>query len=132
MTMQINENYAQSRTGCAERMKEKQAVPNVEKAKETEETKKAAESQNSDLLTEPQDVYISSEESAKESAGVYRIGQDENGSRKIFFDDPEKADRADQKEDTEGRKLKADENSKKSRKKHVSAIQIRWIRRLKN
>ena len=48
---------------------------------------------NSGKLPEPQDEYISSEKSGKKPMGLYRIGQDENGNRKIFFDDP-KADHA--------------------------------------
>lgn len=80
-------------------MKEKQAALREEKAKEAKETKAAAEEKGSGKLSEPQDIYISSEKSGKEPAGLYRIGQDENGSRKIFFEDPDKADRADGKEE---------------------------------
>ena len=82
-TTEINGNYEHSRTGYAERVNEK--------AKETEEKKSGS-------LSEPQDEYISSEKSGKKPTGLYRVGQDENGNRKIFFDDP-KADHTDGKDD---------------------------------
>ena len=98
MAMQVNGNYDHSRTDYAERVKEKQAVWRAEKAKEAE---KAAEEKKPGKLSEPQDEYISSEKSGKKPTGLYRVGQDENGSRKIFFDDP-KADHADGKDDRSG------------------------------
>ena len=116
MAMQINGNYAQSKTDYAERVKEKQAALRAEKAKEAKETKEAAEEKGSGKLSEPQDVYIRSEKSGKEPVGLYRIGQDENGGRKIFFEDPDKADRADGKEEpkaekADGKKPKVDGDS---------------------
>jgi len=116
MAMQINGNYAQSKTDYAERVKEKQAALRAEKAKEAKETKEAAEEKGPGKLSEPQDVYISSEKSGKEPVGLYRIGQDENGSRKIFFEDPDKADRTDGKEEpkaekADGKKPKIDGDS---------------------
>ena len=107
---EINGNYAQSKTDYAERVREKQAALRAEKAKE------AAEEKGSGKLSEPQDVYISSEKSGKEPVGLDRIGQDENGGRKIFFDDPDKADRADGKEEpkaekADGKKPKVDGDS---------------------
>ena len=98
MSMQVNGNYEHSRTDSAERVKEKQAVWRAEKAKEAE---KAAEEKKPGKLSEPQDEYISSEKAGKKPTGLYRVGQDENGSRKIFFDDP-KADHADGKDDRSG------------------------------
>ena len=116
MAMQINGNYAQSKTDYAERVREKQAALRAEKAKEAKETKEAAEEKGSGKLSEPQDVYIRSEKSGKEPVGLYRIGQDENGGRKIFFEDPDKADRADGKEEpkaekADGKKPKVDGDS---------------------
>ena len=104
---EINGNHAQSKTDYAERVKEKQAALRAEKAKE------AAEEKGSGKLSEPQDVYIRSEKSGKEPVGLYRIGQDENGGRKIFFEDPDKADRADGKEEpkADGKKPKVDGDS---------------------
>lgn len=98
MAMQVNGNYEHSRTDYAERVKEKQAA---ERAKEAKEAEKAAEEKKSGRLSEPQDEYISSEKSGKKPMGLYRVGQDENGNRKIFFDDP-KADHADGKDDRSG------------------------------
>lgn len=116
MAMQINGNYAQSKTDYAEKVREKQAALKAEKAKEAKETKEAVEEKGSGKLSEPQDVYIRSEKSGKEPVGLYRIGQDENGGRKIFFEDPDKADRADGKEEpkaekADGKKPKVDGDS---------------------
>ena len=94
MAMQIHGNYDYSGTGYAERVKEKQADQRAEKAKEAE---KAAEEKNAGKLSEPRDEYISSEKSGQKPTGLYRVGQDENGNRKLFFDDP-KAGRADGKD----------------------------------
>ena len=107
---EINGNHEQSKADYAERVKEKQAALRAEKAKE------AAEEKGSGKLSEPQDVYISSEKSGKEPVGLDRIGQDENGGRKIFFEDPDKADRADGKEEpkaekADGKKPKVDGDS---------------------
>ena len=98
MAMQVNGNYEHSRTDYAERVKEKQAA---ERAKEAKEAEKSAEEKKSGRLSEPQDEYISSEKSGKKPTGLYRVGQDENGNRKIFFNDP-KADHADGKDDRSG------------------------------
>ena len=112
---EINGNHAQSKTDYAERVKEKQAALRAEKAKE------AAEEKGSGKLSEPQDVYISSEKSGKEPVGLYRIGQDENGGRKIFFEDPDKADRADGKEEpkADGKKPKIDDGDSQGKPAEV-------------
>ncbi len=41
-----------------------------------------------------QDEYISSEKAERRVSGLYRVAQDENGDRKIVYDDPHKKDRA--------------------------------------
>ena len=99
MAMQIHGNYDHSGTGYAEQVKEKQVAERAEKTKEAE---KAAEEKSSSRLPEPQDEYISSEKSGQRPIGLYRVGQDENGSRKIFFDAP-KAGRANGKDDCSGK-----------------------------
>lgn len=38
----------------------------------------------------PQDQYIKDSEEGKKPAGVYYLGKDENGKKKIFFNSPEK------------------------------------------
>lgn len=42
----------------------------------------------------PQDEYISSERAGNKPSGLYGLTQDENGNRKIFYDDPHKKDSA--------------------------------------
>lgn len=105
MTMQISRNYDPSQTNYTERMKEKQVAQRAEKAKEAD---KEIESEGVGKLSEPQDEYISSKKSGKEPTGLYRVGQDENGNRKIFFDAPSKASRIDEK-----KQPKVDKNSPK-------------------
>ena len=62
-------------------------------------------------MSEPRDEYISSEKSGQKPTGLYRVGQDENGSRKIFFDDPKaghangKDDRSEESEDGKAPKV---------------------------
>ena len=110
---EINGNYAQSKTDYAERVKEKQAALRTEKAKEAKETKEVAEEKGAGKLSEPQDVYIGSEKSGKEPAGLYRIGQDENGGRKIFFEDPDIEPKAD------GKKPKIDDGDSQGKPAEV-------------
>ncbi len=85
MAMQIHGSYDHSGTDYTERVKEKQAVSKPDKTKEAE---KAEEEKNAGQLIEPQDEYISSEKSEKKPTGLYRVEQDENGKRKIFYDNP--------------------------------------------
>ncbi len=103
MAMQISGNYDHSGINYAERVKEKEAAERAEKAKET-----GKQRQKALAVSEPQDEYISSEKSEKEPTGLYRIGQDDNGNRKIFFDDPNMDDRATAKE-----KMKVDDDRSK-------------------
>ena len=98
MAMQINGNYDDFKTGYAERMKERQFAESAEKVKETG---RETETKDSGKLSGAQDEYISSEKSGKKPTGLYRIGRDGNGSRKVFFDNP-KAVRADGKEPERG------------------------------
>ena len=112
MAMQIHGNYDHSGTDYAERVKGKQADQRAEKVKEAE---KAAEEKNAGKLSEPRDEYISSETSGQKPTGLYRVGQDEKGNRKLFFDDPKashaygKDDRFGESED--GKAPKADGGS---------------------
>lgn len=46
---------------------------------------------------EPQDEYISNEKSSRKAAGIYQVGQDGEGNRKIFFDGPAKSGNAQKK-----------------------------------
>lgn len=101
MEMRISGNYDNVQADYAERVKEKQA------AEMTKEAKKADTETAPKALSEPKDEYISGEKSGKEPAGLYRLGQDGNGSRKIFFDDPNRSGRTEGKEQP---KPKADGN----------------------
>lgn len=98
MAMQINGSYGQTQTDYMEKVREKQA----QKAKEAE--KKAGE-EKSGALSEPRDEYIRSEKSGKGPTGLYRVEQDENGNRKISYDDPKAAS-------ANGKAPKAEEDNK--------------------
>ncbi len=52
--------------------------------------KQLQERPDSERISEPKDEYISSEKSAGRPSGLYHIEQDENGRRKILFDDPKR------------------------------------------
>lgn len=83
MAMQIHGNYGYPKIQWTEEAKEKQAAAAAEKEREKKDA---------DRLSDPQDEYIPSEKQEKRNAGLYRVGQDENGSRKIFYDAPPKKD----------------------------------------
>lgn len=108
MSMEINERYHQSKINYAERIREEQASKRAEKAKETNEKTNAK-------ISEPQDEYISSEKSGTKPTGLYRVGQDEKGNRKIDYDDPKKSGNANEKEQP-----KVDENGSDNRQPKVS------------
>ncbi len=87
MAMQIHGNQDFPGTDYEERVKQGQTAGKADRTKETEN---AADVKGSDKQTGPRDEYISSEKSGKKPTGLYRVGQDENGNRKIFFEDPKK------------------------------------------
>lgn len=95
MSMRINEGSSYSRAGYAEEVKEKQAAQRAKKAEAAKEDAGASA---------PHDEYISSKKSGAKPSGLYRVGQDEKGGRKIFYDDPKKSAQADEKirSETEG------------------------------
>ena len=135
MAMQIHGNYDHSGTDYAERVKEKQADQRAEKVKEAE---KAAEEKNAGKLSEPRDEYISSEKSGQKPTGLYRVGQDEKGNRKIFFDDPkaghakEQDDRSEKSEDGKAPKVGGDSQGKPAEKCVTNTDKVdREIKKLK-
>jgi ABC-type phosphate transport system auxiliary subunit len=59
------------------------------------EVNKTDKSENDTSVNKiPQDEYISSEKAGNRPSGLYGLAQDENGNRKIVYDDPHKKDRA--------------------------------------
>lgn len=85
MSMEISGRYSRYQTDYAESLKAEQ-----EKAKETE--KGQNEENVSGKIPVPQDEYISSEKSGAKPSGLYQLGQDEEGRKKVFFDDPKKSE----------------------------------------
>lgn len=86
MSMIINGISHHSPTVYAEQAMEKEISHKAEKANDV---------MASDQASEPKDKYFYYEKSDAKPTGLYRMGHDKNGNRKIIFDDPNKADRAD-------------------------------------
>lgn len=88
MSMEVNGKYGQYATDYTKRLEEeREKVKEIEKEQNGEKT--------SGKLSDLRDEYISSEKSGVKPSGLYRLGQDEDGRKKVFFDDPKKAGKAD-------------------------------------
>lgn len=85
MSMEIHGGYSQYQTDGAQMRKAEQ-----EKAKETE--KDWNNEKASDQASALRDEYISSEKSGEKPDGLYRLGRDKDGRKKVFFDDPKKSE----------------------------------------
>lgn len=85
MAMEINRSYNHYETDYEEQLKARRQ----EKAQEAKKAEKedSAEKDNNEIPA-PKDEYISSEASGNKPSGLYRLGQDENGNPKVFYDDP--------------------------------------------
>lgn len=105
MAMEINGSYGSAQTSYLERLKEEQFLDKTSRAEEL----KAGQG---DEKLSAQDEYINSEKSGTKPTGLYWIGEDENGNRKIFFDDPKKSRQADAKEPSD-KKTDGSENGGK-------------------
>lgn len=98
MSMEISGEYGRAAVDYAEQRKARSKPEEAGEGKEPEEAKRAKEAgkegagkRKSGRLPELRDEYISSEKSERKPTGLYRVSQDENGNRKICFDDPNKA-----------------------------------------
>ncbi len=92
MSMEIQGSSRYDRTGYAQQLKEKQLLEQSQQEGGAQKTEKKQE--HAGLSGEKpvrQDAYISSGQSGAKPAGLYRIGQDEQGRRKIFYEKPEKS-----------------------------------------
>lgn len=90
MSMKVNGNYSDFRTNYAEQLKTEQFLERVKRAEETNKVQK--DSKASDKIPVPCDAYTRSEKSGVKPSGLYHLGQNEDGSRKIVFDDPQKSE----------------------------------------
>lgn len=90
MAMEINGTYTPYLADYAEQLKTD--AERVERAEKTERT----DEKKPDPAPDLQDTYISSEMQDTRPSGLYQLGQDENGQKKVFFDDPRKADSKDE------------------------------------
>lgn len=124
MSVEISGTYNYSKTSYAEQLKTKY-LDQVEKTKETEKNDKKV----SDQSAKPEAVYISSEKSGEKPNGLYRVGEDENGNRKIFYEDPNKSSHADGKQQP---KVNADQPEQPEEKCVGNSDKVeREIRKLK-
>lgn len=110
MSMEINGGYGRTAADYGE---QRNNGLRPEEAGRAKNLQKAEEQKRSARFAEPRDEYISSEKSGKKPTGLYRVEQDENGNRKIYFDDPNKAPRTEGKEvpKAEADAVKAEGNS---------------------
>ena len=99
MSMEISGNYMDHKSNYLERLQE-----GKEQAKEIGKEQSAGKEK--ERIPIPKDEYISSEKSDRMPSGLYRMGQDENGNPKVFYDDPKKCTANTDKVDREIEKLK--------------------------
>lgn len=104
MSMKINGNYNHSTTKYVEEaMRKKEAADGAKQAKEAQKAEeaggagKAAGKTDGAKAAQPHDEYISSEKDGAKPTGLYRVGQDEDGRRRILYDDPKKSGSGDEK-----------------------------------
>lgn len=128
MAMEIRGNEGTYRTDYADCLqREREEAAGAENSRNGEKTAKAGSSQNGERVSERKpvqhDEYISSEKAGEKPNGLYHVGQDENGNRKIYFNDPKKAGKAEETADRsekEGNskmpKVKADDPENKKEK----------------
>ncbi|MBD5519621.1 MAG: hypothetical protein HDR03_00030 [Lachnospiraceae bacterium] len=90
MSMEVRGNYKDYTNDYLERLQEER-----DKAKET--GKEEGAGNKCENIPVPKDEYISSEQSGSRPSGLYHMGKDENGNPKVVYDDPKKADGADEK-----------------------------------
>lgn len=91
MSMEISGRYSQYQMKYAERLKAEQAkAGGTEKGQQNEKA--------SDKVPVLHDEYLSSEKSDAKPSGLYRLEQDENGRKKVIFDNPKKSGNAAKKE----------------------------------
>lgn len=96
MAMEIRVNEGTYRTDYADRLqREREEAAGAENSRNGEKAAKAGSSQNGERVSERKpvqhDEYISSEKAGEKPNGLYHVGQDENGNKKVYFNDPKKA-----------------------------------------
>lgn len=98
MSMEISEKrglYQKDFAGLseAERTKTGQVSERTkpEQAKSGEAGKSRDEAEAAATIPVPRDEYISSEKSGVKASGLYRLGRDENGNKRVCFEKAEKS-----------------------------------------
>lgn len=134
MAMEIKVNDSTYRTDYADRLqREREEAARAANSRDGEKTAKAESSQNGEKVSGQKpaqhDEYISSEKSGEKPNGLYYVGQDENGGKKVYFNDPKKSGNADE----NGRPQRKPDDSENAEEKCVGNTDKvdREIRKLK-
>lgn len=104
MAMEIKVNGNACKTDYEERMqagREQAAKAGGAQGEERAQKSANASEKAQGQKTAQQDAYISSAASGEKPNGLYYVGQDENGNKKVYFNDPKKADKAEKNEQPE-------------------------------
>lgn len=97
MAMEIKVSGSTYKTDYADRLQTgREETAKAENSRNGEKAAKAQNAQKEEQASNqgpvPHDEYISSEKSGEKPNGLYHVGQDENGNKKVYFNDPKKAD----------------------------------------
>ncbi len=95
MAMEISVKGSIYKTDYADRMQaQREEAAKAENGRNAEKATKSESSQSEEKASNqnrtPHDAYISSEKSGEKPNGLYYVGQDENGNKKVYFNDPKK------------------------------------------
>lgn len=95
MAMEISVKGSIYKTDYADRMQaQREEAAKAENGRNAEKAEKPENRQSEEGISNqrsvPHDEYISSEKSGDKPNGLYYVGQDENGNKKVYFNDPKK------------------------------------------
>ena len=95
MAMEINVKGDAYKTDYADRLQaQREAAAKAESSRNAEKAAKPESRQSEEKASNqnraPQDAYISSEKAGEKPNGLYYVGQDESGNKKVYFNDPKK------------------------------------------
>lgn len=95
MAMEVSVNGSLYRTDYEDRLSaQREEAAKAENSRNAEKAEKPENRQSEEGISNqnrtPHDEYISSEKSGEKPNGLYYVGQDENGNKKVYFNDPKK------------------------------------------
>lgn len=92
MRIESMDNSISNQNPYVNKVKDQQNQP-VSAVDKMDDTSKTESSMTADPLNEPHDEYIPSNDKSENSAGVYKLKQDEDGQKKIVFDRTDSAEK---------------------------------------